>query len=418
MPKSVPEPRLDVYLRDDLVGRLWLDERRRFVFQYEEKWLEMHGAMPLSLSLPLRGQPFLDDVARPFFSNLLPEAEIRRVIARRLRISEKNDFALLKAIGGECAGAVSIFPEGVRPSEKGGYRELSDEALSRIVAELPRKPMLAGESGIRLSLAGAQNKLPVYMEGDRISIPTGNAPTTHILKPPIPGFEETVENEAFCMMLAERMGLSVPKVSLRRGRDVIHFVERFDRIRDVTGKVVRLHQEDFCQALGILPEEKYESEGGPSLSRCFALLKERSVSPAADQRALIHWVVFNRLIGNADAHAKNLAILYTSVGPRLAPFYDLLCTRVYSDLSDRLAMRIGGENRPTWIQVRHWGKFSADVGIKAGLIRRIVDEMSEKVVPASDSLAQDFTSAYGVTTIVGKIVRLIKKSAAGRKIKE
>jgi serine/threonine-protein kinase HipA len=418
MPKSVPEPRLDVYLRDDLVGRLWLDERRRFVFQYEEKWLEMHGAMPLSLSLPLRGQSFLDDVARPFFSNLLPEAEIRRVIARRLRISEKNDFALLKAIGGECAGAVSIFPEGVRPSEKEGYRELSDEALSRIVAELPRKPMLAGESGIRLSLAGAQNKLPVYMEGDQISIPTGNAPTTHILKPPIPGFEETVENEAFCMMLAERMGLSMPKVSLQRGRDVIYFVERFDRIRDVTGKVVRLHQEDFCQALGILPEEKYESEGGPSLSRCFALLKERSVSPAADQRALILWVVFNRLIGNADAHAKNLAILYTSVGPRLAPFYDLLCTRVYSDLSDRLAMRIGGENRPTWIQPRHWERFSADVGIKAGLIRRIVDEMSEKVVPAADSLAQDFTSAYGVTRIVGKIVRLIKKSAAGRKIKE
>jgi serine/threonine-protein kinase HipA len=418
MPKSVPEPRLDVYLRDDLVGRLWLDERRRFVFQYERKWLETHGATPLSLSLPLREQPFLDDAARPFFSNLLPEAEIRRVIARRLRISEKNDFALLKAIGGECAGAVSIFPEGVRPSEKEGYRELSDEELSRMVAELPRKPMLAGERGIRLSLAGAQNKLPAYMEGDRISIPTGNAPTTHILKPPIPGFEETVENEAFCMMLAERMGLSVPKVSLRRGRDMLYLVERYDRIRDVTGKVIRLHQEDFCQALGILPEEKYEREGGPSLSRCFALLKERSASPAADQRALILWVVFNRLIGNADAHAKNLAILYTSAGPRLAPFYDLLCTRVYPDLSDRLAMRIGGENRPTWIQPRHWERFSADVGIKAGLIRRIVDEMSEKVVPAADSLGQDFTSAYGGTTIVGKIIRLIKKSAAGRKIKE
>jgi serine/threonine-protein kinase HipA len=415
MPRSA-EPRLDVYFREDLVGRLRLDERRRFVFQYERKWLDTQRAIPLSLSLPLRDQPFLDDAARPFFANLLPEAEIRKVIARRLRISEENDFALLKAIGGECAGAVSVFPVGTRPLGEEGYRDLSDEELNKIVAELPRKPLLTGEKGIRLSLAGAQNKLPVYAEGDRIFVPTGNAPTTHILKPPIPGFEETVENEAFCMMLAERIGLSVPKVSLRRGREMLYLVERFDRIRDVTGKVLRLHQEDFCQALGILPEEKYESEGGPSLSRCFALLKERSASPAADQRALILWVVFNQVIGNADAHAKNLAILYSPAGPRLAPFYDLLCTRVYSDLSDRLAMRIGGENRPAWIQPRHWERFSADVGIKPGLIRRIVEEMSEKMAPAADSLAKDFASAYGETMVVEKIVRSIKKFTSRQKI--
>lgn len=417
MPRRA-EPQLDVYFREDLVGRLRLDEGRRFIFQYQTKWLDTPGAIPLSLSLPLREQPFIEDAARPFFANLLPEAEIRKAIARRLRISEENDFALLKAIGGECAGAVSIFPEGTRPLEEKGYREISDEELDRIIAELRRKPLLAGDKGIRLSLAGAQNKLPVYIEGDRIFIPTGSAPTTHILKPPIPGFEQTVENEAFCMMMAERMGLSVPRVSLRRGREMLYLVERYDRIRDVTGKVLRLHQEDFCQALGILPEEKYESEGGPSLSRCFALLKERSASPAADHRALILWAVFNQLIGNADAHAKNLAILYSPAGPRLAPFYDLLCTRVYSDLSDRLAMRIGGENRPAWIQPRHWERFSVDVGIKPGLIRRIVDEMSEKMAPAADSLAEEFESTYGETMIVEKILRSMKKFTSRQKIQE
>jgi serine/threonine-protein kinase HipA len=188
-------PGLVVYFRDDPVGRLWLDERNRFVFQYDRGWLKKEGVIPLSLSLPLGEQPYEDDTARPFFANLLPEAEIRKIIARRLRISEKNDFALLREIGGECAGAVLVVPEGVRPSVNGGYREVDEEKLHKVIVELPRRPLLAGDKGIRLSLAGAQNKLPVYIEEDRIFLSTGNAPSSHILKPPIPGFEGTVENE-------------------------------------------------------------------------------------------------------------------------------------------------------------------------------------------------------------------------------
>jgi serine/threonine-protein kinase HipA len=212
MRRKDQEPGLAVYFRDDPVGRLWVDERNRFVFQYDRGWLQKEGAIPLSLSLPLGEQPFEDDTARPFFANLLPEAEIRKIIVRRPRISEKNDFALLKEIGGECAGAVSVVPEGVRPSVKGGYREVNEAQLHKIIVELHRRPLLAGDKGIRLSLAGAQHKLPVYIEEDRIFLPTGNAPSSHILKPSIAGFEGTVENEAFCMMLAARMGLSVPKI--------------------------------------------------------------------------------------------------------------------------------------------------------------------------------------------------------------
>ena len=177
------------------------------------------------------------------------------------------------------------------------------------------------------------------------------------------------------------------------------------------GEILRLHQEDFCQALGILPEQKYEAEGGPSLERCFALLKEKSASPAADQKALLLWVVFNVLIGNADAHAKNLAILYTPRGPRLAPFYDLISTLVYPDLSARLAMRIGGENRLNWIQRRHWERFSHEVGIKPRWIEKMVREISQSISPIAASVAQDFTETHGPSAIVEKVVQIIKKAA-------
>jgi serine/threonine-protein kinase HipA len=406
------EGRLNVYFRDHLVGRLWLDERRRFVFEYDAGWLGQKGAIPLSLSLPIRREPYIDDSARPFFANLLPESEIRKVIARQLRISEENDFAILREIGGECAGAVSVLPEDSFPQENPGYRELDEEELHRIIAELPRRPFLVGEKGVRLSLAGAQNKLPIYMEGNRIFIATGNAPSTHILKPLIQGLAETVENEAFCMMLASRMSLSVPKVTIRPGRDRLYIVERFDREREKDGKILRLHQEDFCQALGVLPDQKYEGEGGPSLARCFGLLKEKSTSPAADQKALLSWVIFNFLIGNADAHAKNLAILYTVRGPRLAPFYDLICTRVYPDLTDRMAMRIGGENRPDWIQSRHWERFSAEINIKPRLVLQTLREMPQRIIPQADALAKVFNDDFGPSAIVGKILDGLKNQAS------
>jgi serine/threonine-protein kinase HipA len=195
-------PGLDVHLRDQKVGRLWLDEKRRFVFQYDAGWIHQKGAVPLSLHLPLRAESYPDELARPFFSNLLPEADIKRVIAQRLQISESNDLAMLSSIGGECAGAVSLLPSGVTPTVKPGYRELNEKELHEIISDLPRRPLMAGVEGMRLSLAGAQNKLPVYMEDDRIFIASGNAPSSHILKPPIRDLEDTVGNEAFCMMLA------------------------------------------------------------------------------------------------------------------------------------------------------------------------------------------------------------------------
>lgn len=401
--------RLLVYLSDAMVGHLWLDERRRFVFQYDSKWLNNPESNALSLNLPLRTEAYLDDSARPFFANLLPEAEIRRIIASRLGISEKNDFVLLREIGGECAGAVSVFPEGASPKLRPGYRELDEKELHRIVVELPRRPLMAGEKGIRLSLAGAQNKLPVYMEEGRIFLATGNAPSTHILKPPIRELEGTAMNEAFCMTLAGKMGLQVPEVAVRENLDTLFIVKRFDRERNPAGELIRLHQEDFCQALGILPDQKYETEGGPSLRQCFDLIARESIRPAADRMALLNWVVFNVLIGNADSHAKNLAFLLTKPGPRLAPFYDLICTAVYESLTDKLAMKIGGEDRPNWLQLRHWKRFADTIAVKQDLVLRVLSNAIENILPKAEETSKELYAAHKNTGILEKILSVITK---------
>lgn len=403
---------LDIYFRDRLVGRLRLDEQRRFDFQYETEWIEDSHAIPISISLPLRLEPYAADSARPFFANLLPEGEIRRLITRRFGVSERNDYALLEKIGGECAGAFSVLPQGLRPAESPGYRALDEDELHNIIAELPRKPLLAGEEGVRLSLAGAQNKLPVYMESGNVFIARGNSPSTHIIKLPIPGFKETVENEAFCMALAGKTGLLVPWVFIRKNMDILLVVERYDRRRESDGKVARLHQEDFCQALGILPDQKYESEGGPSLQQCFTLIRESSIRPAADQKSLLSWVIFNAIIGNADAHAKNLAILYTARGPQLAPFYDLLSTQVYPELSEKYAMKIGGENRADWLQLRHWEKLADALSLKKRFVLKTVRDMATIIISNAEIIAEDFHKSHEDVKIIAKILTLIQKRAS------
>jgi serine/threonine-protein kinase HipA len=401
---------LNVYLGSIKVGRLWLVNGRRFSFQYVQDWLAGEHSVPLSIGLPLRLEPYADDAARAFFTNLLPESELRKVIARKLGISEGNDYALLEAIGGECAGAVTLLPEGVPFSDTGKYRLLLDEQLNALIKELPGRPMLAGETGIRLSLAGAQNKLPVYYDDSvhQVYLPVGSRASSHILKPPIAHYPGTVENELFCMQLAGRMGLPVPATTLLHKEQMLYLVRRYDRPMDKDGSVVRLHQEDFCQALGIVAEMKYEKEGGPSLQRCFDLLRNISMTPVVDIRNLLGWVAFNYLIGNADAHGKNISLLFREDGPILAPFYDLMSTAVYPGLNEHMAMRVGGEDRPLWIMTRHWEQFASDIGMGFKIIRQRLREMAEKIVLETEVLQKEFTEQYGEHEIINQIAELIR----------
>ncbi|NVN99094.1 MAG: type II toxin-antitoxin system HipA family toxin [Geobacteraceae bacterium] len=389
-----------VRIDNEVMGRLWLDARKNFCFSYDSNWLEQ-SRIPLSLSLPLRSEPYLDDQSHSFFANLLPEEKMRNLIARNLGVSVNNDYGLLERIGGDCAGAVSLWPESEEPQQTESYRELSLDELNAIVRELPQRPLLAGEKGVRLSLAGAQKKLPVYFDGQTWYLGYGSAPSNYIIKPAIDDLAGTVENEAFCMALAGAVGLDVPSSFIHQHEGLrVFVVKRFDR--EVAGdRTRRLHQEDFCQALNIPPEFKYEGEGGPSLTACSNLLRKNSTRSARDVLSLVDWVIFNYLIGNSDAHGKNISLLMLPKGPMLAPFYDLLSTRVYAHygLTEGLAMKIGGELEPRAIQKKHWELFAEEVGTKPNLVLTRVKAMSQRIEEVRLPLFKGDFAPYSCDTL-------------------
>ena len=407
---------LNVYLKSEKVGKLELDESRRFVFTYDKNWLQHDSAIPLSIGLPLQEEPYMDERSRPFFSNLLPESEIRQIIARKLGLSENNDFALLEAVGGECAGAVSLLPEEAELTNEQCYRALSDDQLNEIITELPKRPLLAGEEGIRFSLAGAQNKLPVFYHSSnnlnqQISLSVGEAASSHILKPPMARYPHTVENEAFCMQLAQDIGLTVPGVEILHKQENLYLVERYDRDYAKGGRIERVHQEDFCQALGVAPDQKYEKEGGPGLQQCFTLIREKSVLPTQDVRSLLDWVIFNYLIGNADAHAKNISLLLTQQGPHLAPFYDLMCTAIYDGLTYKLAMKIGGKDDPDWIIARYWQVLADDIEINFKLIKNRLVYISEALLDDAPQTRKALVDKHGECKVYDEIIKVIEARA-------
>jgi len=356
--------KLVVFIDNAVVGHLWLDEKKLFCFQYDDNWLHT-SEIPLSRSLPLRREPYLSDEAHPFFANLLPEQKIRKVVANNLGISPQNDFGLLEKLGGDCAGAVSLYPEDVQSLAEKAYISVSNQELAKIIQQLPQKPFLAGEAGFRLSLAGVQDKLPVYFSEGQFALPQGGAPSNTIIKPPIERLDGTVENEAFCMALAHAIGLPVPNTFIHDLDDSrIFAVERYDRAKDEDG-LKRVHQEDFCQAMGTLPEYKYEHEGGPSFVQCIELLRRVSAKPGKDVLSVLDWLIFNFLIGNSDAHGKNISFLLLPQGPELAPFYDLLSTRIYAHygLTSDMAMKIGGEVDPDKVTKQNWQALANDIQI-------------------------------------------------------
>lgn len=398
---------LDVYMHTDLIGHLTQDDDGDLSFQYAESWLQRKGAVALSHSLPLRAERFRRKECRGFFAGILPEESKREMIAHNLGISARNDYAMLERIGGECAGAVTFLPHGEpMPDRHYGYRKLSDEELAAILKELPRRPLLAGEEGMRLSLAGAQDKIAVRIEAGAICLPLGGAPSTHIVKPNVERFEGVVFNEAYCMQLAAAAGLPVATVEIREAAGISFLlVERYDRfhrpVPDGPSVVERLHQEDFCQALGIVSEHKYQKEGGPSLKQCFGLLREVSSAPVIDLAQLLDAVVFNYIVGNNDAHGKNFSLLYRPGGGepeiRLAPLYDVVSTVYYPELSRDMAMRIGEQYSSERVTLRDFEKLAEDAKLGKPLLRERLTEMTERVrdalpkVPAANPVSEDVT---------------------------
>jgi serine/threonine-protein kinase HipA len=401
---------LDVYLHEELVGHLVQDDGGQMSFEYLESWLAKPRAAALSQSLPLRKERFPAKECRGFFGGILPEESKREIIARNLGISAHNDYAMLEKIGGECAGAVTFIPAGQEvPKRDYHYRKLDAKELAGILRELPKRPLLAGEEGIRLSLAGAQDKVAVRIEGEEVSLPLGGAPSTHILKPAVERFAGVVFNEALCMTLAAHMNLPTAKVETRKVEDVDYLlIERYDRKRIMTDgvpAVERLHQEDFCQAQNIVSEMKYQKEGGPSFKQCFALLRNVSTTPVIDLASLLDAAIFNYLVGNNDAHGKNFSLVYPDKEIRLAPLYDVISTVFYPELAIEMAMRIGREYSSDRVTPKDFEQLAEDAGLAKPLVRRRVPELATVAI-----------EALGKIKISGKVsdevVDLIRKRCA------
>jgi serine/threonine-protein kinase HipA len=409
---------LDVFLHRQRVGILTQNNQGDIVFEYGGNYLGNPAARPLSQSLPLTQKRFNRKECRPFFAGVLPEESVREIIARNLGISARNDFALLEQIGGECAGAVTFLTKGTSLSDReDSYRQLSDAELAAILRSLPRRPLLAGEAGIRLSLAGAQDKIAVKVEGGTISLPLNGSPSTHILKPQIERFEGVVFNEGLCMKLSAAVG--IPTAGIRTGRvKGIHYilVERYDRthIPATSGgqpKLRREHQEDFCQALGMVSEHKYQGEGGPSLKQCFELVRNISSVPLVDLQSLLKAVLFNLLIGNNDAHGKNFSLIYRADGQtRLAPLYDLVSTAAYPELSARMAMKIGGEYDSEKVGPRQIEKLADEAALSVPMVRDQVTELADAVLAALPAATPENPFAAGVAVqIRNRSQRIIRR---------
>ena len=365
--------KLDVHLLGLHCGVLTIEEER-FQFDYRSAYLES-GGPALSASMPVETQHYGDAIAFPFFENLLPEGDVRDLLAERLETSSNNLARLLERTGGEVAGAVTLFIAGQAPDQNQAppSEALDNAALGKLFEQLKSAPFLASpDSAMRLSLAGAQSKLPVLVDKQGIRLP-GSHPSSHILKPPSQRFPGLVEIEYLCMRAAAQAGLTVPPVNLipfRNYLDEEHYalqIRRYDRISTAHG-MQRLHQEDLCQVLGIPSARKYAQDGGPDVRAVFSAVRTHTRTPALNLRELILRLFFNLLIGNCDAHAKNFSLFHLSGGIKLAPAYDLVCTQAWPELSTTLAMPIGSANSICDIDKAALQNFSTDVEI--GILRQ------------------------------------------------
>jgi serine/threonine-protein kinase HipA len=341
---------------------------------------------------------------------------MRRLLAQQFQVSGQNDFALLDHIGGECAGAVTFLAPAqvlAAPAKEDDVEWLSDAQVLAILDELPRRPMLAGRDGLRLSLAGAQDKLPVVFDGERLGLPRNGTPSSHILKPAIQSVEDSVINEGFCLALAQAMQLQPAKSRIHAVLNrTFLLVERYDRLADAQGNRRRVHQEDFCQALSVVPEMKYQNEGGPDLAQCFELVR-RATRPSAPQvLRLFDYVVFNALIGNHDAHAKNFSLLYSGTTPVLAPLYDTLSTAVYPTLTPKMAMKIGSKYKFSEVQARHWDQFAAGAGLARAQAKRRILELAKSLPPAARALQSAPAHSFAGNAVVERMVVLIEQRCA------
>lgn len=378
---------------------------------YDRRWLEADRPFPISLTMPLADTEYESAALVPWLANLLPEAAALKVVGRKLGISPDDVIGLLQHIGQDTAGALSIGAH--RAGANPGYMPIADgAALEKIINELPSKPFLVGEDGVSMSLSGVQEKIPLAMTNGRLAVPVNGAPSTHILKPDDhKRLFGSVHNEALCLVLARRCNLRAAEVTTGRAGDRCYLlVTRYDRLQTGRNQQVRIHQEDFCQALGKPPSAKYEHNQtgirGPRLSDMFQLVNRHMT--AADTLGLLDAVIFNVLICNTDAHAKNYSIILTGEGARLAPLYDLMCAACW-EVTQNMAQSIAEKRRGAYLCGRHWQRMAVDCGLNPTSILKRVGGLASQVLKHLDGAAAEVAAMpAGEHPMLGDFVAAIR----------
>ncbi|MCK5745980.1 MAG: type II toxin-antitoxin system HipA family toxin [Oricola sp.] len=391
---------LIVLLGDNIVGLVHQNKQGRLKFTYDNAWREAEGAYPLSLSMPLAASEHGHAVIDAFIWGLLPDNEfVLGQWAKKFQVSARNAFALISNVGEDCAGAVQFVRpellEEVRTADGGAVEWIDDDEIARRLTALRgdhsawRRPQDTGQ----FSLAGAQPKTALLLDAGKWGVPSGRIPTTHILKPPTGEFDGHAENEHFCLSLARRLDLPTASSSVMRFDDEIAIViERYDRQKTNKG-VIRVHQEDVCQALGLPPTKKYQNEGGPGVAELIELLGETSTAADEDINTVIKAMALNWIIAGTDAHAKNYSVLIGAAGrARLAPLYDIASALPYDDFDFqklKLAMKIGGEYRIRDVRKRQWEKFAQTLKLSPDRVLTLVSEIVTETSAATEAIRDD-----------------------------
>jgi serine/threonine-protein kinase HipA len=418
---------LNVFLNGRLVGRLRRQASGAIDFQYDGDWLGWEQAFPVSLSLPLREDRFIGDPVTAVFDNLLPDNDqIRRRVAERVRAGGYDAYSLLAAIGRDCVGALQFLPDGMDPGTAGGIagRPLEDEEIAGILGDLKRTPLGVDENGeFRISLAGAQEKTALLHWEDKWQVPHGSTATTHILKPEIGrlpngiDLSQSIENEHLCMRLTAAFGLPTARTEIREfaGRRAL-VVERFDRLHTSNGRLLRLPQEDCCQALSVPPPRKYEPDGGPGMRQILDLLKA-SDEAEADRTLFLKAQIVFWLLGATDGHAKNFSLFLLPGGRfRLTPLYDVMSAQPNVDAGEirhnamKLAMAVGDNRHYTIDSIvpRHFLQTAASAGVPASLVQGILDEIENDTDHAIDATVNDLPPRFP-ERIVSSVIEGVRR---------
>lgn len=410
-----------------------------FGFAYDNDYLSTPEAYPLSLSLPLTNIRYTSNQAQPYFEGLLPEGEARDAISRRLGISRTSSTKLLHALGRDCAGDISIIdedenqsPDTLIANNKNHTYDLLENGLTAI-AQSPRIEIPRLQENTRLSLAGGQEKIALYHKnGSAIEedwyIPTHGAPSTHIIKPGLleAHYPFITLNEFLCLRAASACNIHTVNVDIRYPGTPVLIIQRYDRkisSQDVNGfnVITRAHQEDLCQANGIISDLKYEHDGGPGYKQIRDMLARYARKPFEDIEMLVKWGLFNYMIGNCDAHAKNLSLLHNSDGTvSIAPVYDLISTSVYdgifgSKLSRGMGMRIGQHENIDKINEADIRIFADNVRVRLSQVKLIGSEIISSIPSAFDAAVYE-ADKNGFSNADEMACRIIKECENRAKI--